>query len=110
MHTFIILLLLITTSFTYTTEEYLIDFGSETQEQAWYPLNDGVMGGVSQGRLFQSENTILFTGSISFDNNGGFASIRNQFKRYDMSAYTEVEIRYRATGQNFAFQLEKDRR
>lgn len=97
-------------SLIYFQSDMNIDFGDERDSTQWYVINDGVMGGVSTGKLFENDSSVVFTGEISFDNNGGFASFRNAFTRYDLSAYDTLEIRYRQTGQIFSFRLEFDRR
>lgn len=94
----------------YFPPEMNIDFGDERDSTQWYVINDGVMGGVSTGKLFENDSSVVFKGEISFDNNGGFASFRNTFTRYDLSAYDTLEIRYRQSGQTFSFRLEFDRR
>jgi len=39
-------------------------------------VNDGVMGGVSDGRFRVTERqTLEFYGTLSLENNGGFASV-----------------------------------
>ena len=39
-------------------------------------MNDGVMGGVSDGRFRVTERqTLEFYGTLSLENNGGFASV-----------------------------------
>ena len=60
------------------------DFGANA-DRRWGYVQDGVMGGVSQGALsFEDDSGTSFarlTGSVSTDNNGGFiqfrANIRN---------------------------------
>lgn len=84
-----------------------LDFG-ELKE--WYALNDGVMGGLSIGDVNYTKNTLQFTGQLSFKNNGGFASIRSPWDKYDLSSYKKVIIRYKATGVDFALTLETDQR
>jgi len=44
------------------------------------------------------------------ENNGGFASIRTPFANFDLSAYTKLIIRYRSSGQHFAFTLSNFKR
>lgn len=46
--------------------------------QRWYVINDSVMGGVSNSQVTQTQESLLFTGNVSLDNNGGFASIRTE--------------------------------
>ena len=53
-----------------------IDFGADGDAN-WFPLNDDVMGGVSTSSMQSTEKTILFTGEVSTDNNGGFVSLRS---------------------------------
>ena len=43
----------------------------------WSVVNDTVMGGVSTGRLAWDDGALVFTGELSLDNNGGFASVRS---------------------------------
>jgi NADH dehydrogenase [ubiquinone] 1 alpha subcomplex assembly factor 1 len=47
--------------------------------QEWVVVNDGVMGGVSSSSVTDSADGVVFSGSVSLDNNGGFASIRSVF-------------------------------
>ena len=43
----------------------------------WSIVNDNVMGGLSESNISISENeTLIFKGRVSLDNNGGFASVR----------------------------------
>ena len=51
----------------------LFDFSTERTIDAWVPINDVVMGGVSSGRLEATGNdTAAFTGFVSLENDGGF--------------------------------------
>ena len=43
----------------------------------WFVVNDTVMGGVSSGQLVWEDDALVFTGDLSLDNNGGFASVRS---------------------------------
>lgn len=91
------------------TQSLLIDFGKEKDGQAWQTINDNVMGGVSQGAHQFNDDCLVFSGKISFENNGGFSSVRSPYGNYDLSSYTKVKIRYKLTGLDMAFTLEKDR-
>ncbi len=84
---------------------YMIDFGTSCDTCDWFVVVDGVMGGRSKGTVVETEDSVVFTGEISLENNGGFASYRSAYGEYDLSKFTEVEIRYKSTGQNFAFTL-----
>ena len=82
-----------------------IDFGSDGSSE-WYVLNDGVMGGRSTSQIKETEYSILFSGTVSLKNNGGFASVRGDYQKSDLTEFSKVVIRYRATGRQFSFQLE----
>lgn len=58
----------------------LLDFTNPRNVQAWYSLNDGVMGGRSGGAFnYDSErNCGSFSGFVRTENNGGFAGARCQ--------------------------------
>lgn len=82
-----------------------IDFGSTDGDLDWEPVNDTVMGGESVGVANYTETWVRFEGEVSTDNNGGFVSLRSPVADYDLSAFTEVEIAYRAQGHNFKMVL-----
>lgn len=55
----------------------LIDFSDPAEIAHWTPVDDVVMGGKSRSRLaFDPTGHALFSGCVSFENNGGFASVR----------------------------------
>mgnify|MGYP001223634445 FL=1 len=47
----------------------------ESEDQPWVVVNDGVMGGRSQGEITTETNRMKFTGNIVTDG-GGFSSVR----------------------------------
>ena len=55
-----------------------IRFDSAQTAGRWAIVNDSVMGGVSEsGLALSGNNSLLFTGNLSLENNGGFASVRS---------------------------------
>ena len=63
------------------------------------------MGGVSSADSYLTENTLVFEGEVSTRNNGGFVSVRSPTDEYDLSAYSQVEIKYKAEGHDFSMIL-----
>ena len=57
--------------------EPVLDFLTAADVRGWSVVNDTVMGGVSTGRLAWQDGALVFTGELSLDNNGGFASVRS---------------------------------
>jgi hypothetical protein len=82
----------------------LLDFGSDAAKN-WSVVNDGVMGGLSKGAVRYTDSTLVFSGNISLENNGGFSSLRGPLGQYDLSDYETVTIRHRGFGGTFGFRL-----
>jgi monofunctional biosynthetic peptidoglycan transglycosylase len=87
----------------------MFDFGEGKDFGRWAIINDGVMGGLSQSQAQVTGDALLFKGSVSLKNNGGFVSLRGPMGRYDLSAYRSVEIRYQSdTDRKFELLIEKE--
>lgn len=84
-----------------------LDFKDPTIFAAWFPVNDNVMGGVSQGRLLRTpDGTAAFTGLISFRNNGGFSTTQADFRTpLDWSAAEGIWLRVRGDGKRYGVYL-----
>jgi hypothetical protein len=54
----------------------LLDFNDAGDVAAWTTVNDPVMGGRSTSKVTFGEGGLVFAGTISLENNGGFASAR----------------------------------
>ena len=54
----------------------LFDFTADASTD-WYVQNDTVMGGVSSSSVRIEQGEMVFSGNVSLDNNGGFASVRS---------------------------------
>lgn len=80
----------------------IADFKSDATSLKWKSVNDGVMGGVSQGSSYITEASHLyFKGRISLKNNGGFSSIRTSGSKHDLSAYTGLSVRIKGDGRMY---------
>ena len=87
----------------------VIDFGKEQGAYGWRIVNDDVMGGRSASSAYLTDNTLYFEGEVSLENNGGFASIRAPYGKYDLSSFQEVVIRARGTSRDFALSFDTNR-
>lgn len=54
----------------------LVDLGDPAAVGAWTTVNDPVMGGRSTSTVAFGDGGLVFSGTISLENNGGFASAR----------------------------------
>ena len=85
----------------------LFDFDGDRPGAGWRAVNDSVMGGVSKGGpQFPGDGTMVFAGSLSLENNGGFSSIRTQPKRRDLSGYDGLAARIRGDGRTYWLTVE----
>ena len=84
---------------------FTIDFGKEGRVNDWYVVTDRVMGGVSTSKVAYSKESLVFSGYVSLENNGGFASIRSEQQLFDLSGFSEVQIRFRTSDLDRTFAL-----
>lgn len=70
-----------TTTPTVTIEEATVIYDFSTPESAagWTTVNDTVMGGVSTATAVWNDGALVFSGTVSLDNNGGFTSMVGPF-------------------------------
>jgi hypothetical protein len=83
----------------------LFEYGDD--EPIWYSVNDDVMGGISTSMVSTDAMTqrLTFSGNLSLENNGGFASIRSQWSSYDLTGYDGIVLRVRGDGQVYQFRI-----
>lgn len=86
-------------------KNHSIDFGAERGGKDWYVVNDGVMGGSSSSSITFTDESMIFKGDVSLQNNGGFASVRSSRKEMDLYHYKTVTIRFRSPNINRVFAL-----
>ena len=88
----------------------IIDFSS-SPAPVWYVVNDGVMGGISRSAMSVTEKgTGEFSGVLSLDYNGGFASVRTAMPTADLSDYQGVALRVRGDGRTYQLRFRTDDR
>ena len=75
------------------------------QAAAWRIINDTVMGGVSESRFVETDAGAAFTGTVSLENGGGFASVRAPEGRYDLSGGDGVRLTVRGDGKRYKLTL-----
>lgn len=94
-----------------STRTVLLDFDRDADVALWTPVNDGVMGGVSRSSLAQAEPGIArFSGVVSLENFGGFASIRTPPREWDTAGATAFVLRVRGDGHTYKFTVRSDDR
>jgi len=86
-----------------TNRNVLFDF--QKDEPNWQNVDDGVMGGLSESCFTAQSESVVFTGNVSLENNGGFASAYLLAEPFDLSAYTGICVRVRGDGKRYGFTL-----
>ncbi len=89
----------------------LFDFDKESKPGEWIVVNDGVMGGDSQGTMVLSaEKTGLFSGKVSLEGNGGFVSMHSKPKLRDLGLYDGLLLRAKGDGRLYNVTIRLDER
>jgi len=83
----------------------LVDFSTGAVPGAWAAVDDVVMGGISRSRLEQGDGAAVFTGRLSLERGGGFASVRGPVVDADFSACAGIELRVRGDGKVYRLRL-----
>jgi len=84
----------------------LFDFSKPDAMKAWQTVNDGVMGGISEGKVrMTKDKTLEFFGNLSLENNGGFASTRTRAGKLDLSQYDALVSKVRGDGRTYYFNI-----
>ena len=88
----------------------LFDFTDPRIVALFRPIGDRVMGGVSSGDLSPELSFAVFSGEVSFDNQGGFASVRSQSGSWDLSSFDGIELAVKGDGKAYKLSLTTDPR
>lgn len=91
-----------------TKEKEIILFSSGTgfDPSKWMIVNDGVMGGVSKSSVqLGTEGNLEFSGIVSLENNGGFASVRQMVDIPIDQELAGVQLRVRGDGKDYQLRL-----
>ena len=90
-----------------TESQIIFDFANPNTDlqETWGAVDDVVMGGVSQSQIRLADGRAIFTGIVSTDNNGGFASVRtrNFSPPMDLGAYEGIELKVTGDGKRYKF-------
>lgn len=81
----------------------------ESEKLDWRIVDDGVMGGLSQGKREIGKDGILrFFGTLSLENNGGFSSLRTGDVKLDLSGADGVVLRVKGDGRTYQLRFSTD--
>ena len=79
-----------------------------TNNNKWYVVNDNVMGGLSKGNIRFINNTLIFKGEISLENNGGFSSIRKYPKNILVDKNNKIVLTVKGDGKTYYLRVKSN--
>lgn len=94
---------------TLSAPQLLFDFNKDADLSKWYILDDGVMGGRSNGRF--KVNTAghgLYTGDISLKNNGGFSSLRFDCADTNVANRSAIILKVKGDGKTYQIRIKEN--
>jgi hypothetical protein len=77
----------------------------------WANVDDVVMGGVSDSNMRLNPDVgATFTGNLSLENSGGFASVRTVLASRNYEGFDGFRIRVKGDGKRYSFRARNDER
>lgn len=87
----------------------LFDFNKDCNLSDWRVVDDGVMGGLSQGNISLNEDgNAVYKGEVSLKNNGGFSSLRCRFEEKNVSKYSKFCLKLKGDGKRYQFRVKSE--
>jgi NADH dehydrogenase [ubiquinone] 1 alpha subcomplex assembly factor 1 len=75
----------------------------------WKVINDAVMGGISESKFEILPNqTGQFSGQVSLENNGGFASVRAMLRNAVSGNFEKITLRIKGDGKTYSLRIRTD--
>ena len=94
--------------FQFSGEILVTDFNEEAIKN-WICVNDGVMGGLSGSQIrYLDGDMAVFSGIVSLENKGGFASSRMKLESGKLAGCKTVRIRLKGDGKKYKFRIGLD--
>jgi NADH dehydrogenase [ubiquinone] 1 alpha subcomplex assembly factor 1 len=88
----------------------IIDFQQSQELDNWVIVNDTVMGGRSSTLLDINDSYLSFSGTLSLENNGGFASIRRVYNGKAWLSDKPIQIQVKGDGREYQLRFRTNQR
>lgn len=91
-------------------DQLIYNFETNQNLKDWNIVNDGVMGGLSESSIqLNKKGNAVFSGEISLENNGGFASVRHQTEIENVQNYQYVNLKVKGESSTYQFRIKKNK-
>ena len=90
---------------SYAYMNHLVMLDQHDHVRQWHTVHDNVMGGVSRGQIHLEEKYVLFSGEVSLENNGGFASAHFKLPELDLREYRKFRLHLCGDGKTYSFRV-----
>jgi monofunctional biosynthetic peptidoglycan transglycosylase len=84
---------------------WMINFENPDKATHWRAINDDVMGSASESEMRAESGAGIFTGKLSLENGGGFASVRREPQDYHLAGYKGLQVEVRGDGRRYQLRL-----
>lgn len=84
---------------------HLIDFQHTDEATRWCAINDDVMGGVSRGNMRGEDGVGVFSGELSLEHGGGFASVRRDPEAFALGPDSGLRLYVRGDGRRYQLRV-----
>lgn len=90
-------------------QEIIFDFNKNSNIKDWRVVNDGVMGGLSQGEFeLSAEGHGVFYGHVSTQNNGGFSSVRYPIQNLKSEKSSKIILKIKGDGKKYQLRIKNN--
>lgn len=86
----------------------IFNFQEVNNTLQWNVVDDGVMGGLSEGKIWINDTgNGVYEGNVTTENNGGFSSLRYKFSSRDVSAFNYIVLNVKGDGKTYQFRIKE---
>jgi len=90
-------------------EKLIFGFDKPGESEQWRTIDDPVMGGLSRSTFqIANQGAALFSGMVSLENFGGFASVSSIPADYNLGGFEGIAVRVRGDGKRYKLTIKTD--